>query len=134
VSGKMRSCIFTYITISLTLYFSYPAAADYSFNLREPGILNPAVIIAQDELNYTIHPNPVQLGQDLSITFTDYSEHGILKVKVLDVIGNKIFYKEFHPAKTIELKISAEKFRIGVYILEIEQGNATTRKRIIIVD
>ncbi|MCX6256940.1 MAG: T9SS type A sorting domain-containing protein [Bacteroidia bacterium] len=131
----MRRCFFTYLTFLFTLFIIHPAgAADIFTYFGEIKILNLDIPVFHDELNYSINPNPVQLGQDLSITFTDYDEHGIIKLKVLDVIGNKIFYKEFHPAKTIELNISAGKFRIGVYILEIEQGNTITRKRINIVD
>jgi hypothetical protein len=87
-----------------------------------------------EELIFSLSPNPVQLGQILTISFTEYNNKSNITVKVLDVIGNKTYSKEYHPDKSIELSINSEKFRSGIYILEVEQGNIVVRKRINVIE
>jgi hypothetical protein len=87
-----------------------------------------------DDLVFSVKPNPVQLGEDLTISFSVFSDKTVMKVKIMDVIGNRIFFREYRPAKSIDLTVSSPKFRTGVFILEIEQGNAIARKRINIID
>jgi len=100
-----------------------------------PGFLfHTNIYPGQEELSFSVSPNPVHLGQTITVTFTEFNDRPNFTLRVMDVIGNKIYKKEYLPDTSIELSVTKEKYRPGIYILEVEQGNNVVRKRINVID